>query len=190
MTPSVVHQKFLYLCAALGFAVLVSGLAVGVLTESRLWALSAVVLESLGSAVLFPILVSFSYDRLKEKWLGDEVWRIFNELSDAGISRVYKDRETSPRRDNAQTRLSEEFRSFENGEILMMGVSLRVFFNPLGPFYRDIETMLRETGGRVRSGRSSAIRPTPMFPSGPRSKRSDEAPSTPRSWSATSSRRG
>ncbi|MFI1170501.1 hypothetical protein [Streptomyces melanogenes] len=150
MTPSVVHQKFLYLCAALGFAVLVSGLAVGVLTESKVWALSAVVLESLGSAVLFPILVSFSYDRLKEKWLGDEVWRIFNELSDAGISRVYKDRELSPRRDNAQTRLSEEFRSFENGEILMMGVSLRVFFNPLGPFYRDIETMLRETGGRVR----------------------------------------
>ncbi|MFD9561706.1 hypothetical protein [Streptomyces sp. NPDC059994] len=68
MTPSVVHQKFLYLCAAIGFAVLVSGLAVGVLPEGKPWALSAVVLESLGSAVLFPILVPFSYDRLKEKW--------------------------------------------------------------------------------------------------------------------------
>jgi hypothetical protein len=144
------QQRFLYFAASLGFMILVSGVALGLLVAGKASILGAVILQTLGASILFPIIVSVTYDRLRERWLGDEVWRLFNELSDAGISRIYKDRENSANLDNAQTRLSNEFRDFENGEVLMMGVSLRVFLNPLGPFYRDIETMLRNGQGRVR----------------------------------------
>jgi hypothetical protein len=144
------QQRFLYFAASIGFMILISGVALGLLGVGKASTLGAVILETLGASILFPIVVSIIYDRLRERWLGDEIWRLFNELSDAGISRIYKDRENSTHLDNAQTRLSNEFRGFENGEVLMMGVSLRVFFNPLGPFYRDIEAMLRNGNGRVR----------------------------------------
>jgi hypothetical protein len=143
-------RQFLYLGAAIGFALFVTGIAVNVVTQTTAGTITAVALEALGSSILFPILISFSYDRLREQWLGDEVWRLFNELSDAGISRVYKDRELSAHGDNAQVRLSTEFRHNKSGEVLMMGVTLRVFFNSLGPFYRDIESMLRDAGGAVK----------------------------------------
>ncbi|MFD3623680.1 hypothetical protein [Streptomyces sp. NPDC058698] len=135
--------------AAAGFLVFTAGVAFSVATEGVAWTTVSVTLQSLGSAVLFPILVSFAYDKLKERWLGDEVWRLFNELSDAGITRVYKDREFNSNQDNAQTRLSQEFLSHQSGEICIMGPTLRVFFNPLGPFYRDIEQMLRNANGAV-----------------------------------------
>lgn len=112
---------------------------------------AGVVVQTLGAAILFPILVSYAYDRLREKWLGDEVWRLFNELAEAGISRVYKDREYVEGRDNALTRLSEEFNGFTDGEVRMIGASLRVFFNPLGPFYRDIDRMMKNPQVTVRA---------------------------------------
>lgn len=141
--------RFLYQAAAAGFALFVVGVCLGVVAEELWLRLIAVALEALGAAVLFPVLISFVYDALRERWLGDEVWRIFGELADAGISRVYKDREASSSDDNAQTRLAEDFRNLEDGSVQMIGVSLRVFFNPLGPFYRDIATMLRNGAGRI-----------------------------------------
>jgi hypothetical protein len=143
------HLWLLYAGAGAGFIVLVSGALVGLLGTTEATRLVAVVLQTLGASILFPILVSFAYDKVRERWLGDEVWRLFGELSDAGIIRVYRDREFAPGRDNAQTRLSEEFRGHSDGPIYMMGPTLRVFFNPLGPFYRDIETMLRSSNGKV-----------------------------------------
>ena len=143
-------RRVLVIGAVAGLIVFTAGVAAAVDTRGAAWTTVSVTLQSLGSAVLFPILVTFAYDKLKERWLGDEVWRLFNELSYAGISRVYRDREANAHADNAQTRLSGEFRSLGSGEIFIMGPTLRVFFNPLGPFYRDIEQMLRTAGGRVR----------------------------------------
>ncbi|MFE9763495.1 hypothetical protein ACFYPC_02995 [Streptomyces sp. NPDC005808] len=143
-------RRILVIAAVAGLLVFTTGIAVSVATKGMVWTIVSVTLQSLGSAVLFPILVSFAYDKLRERWLGDEVWRLFNELSDAGITRVYKDREFNTNADNAQTRLSEEFLSHQSGEIYIMGPTLRVFFNPLGPFYRDIERMLRNANGAVR----------------------------------------
>lgn len=114
-----------------------------------MWLVTGVSLQSLGAAVLFPILVSYAYDRLRERWLGDEAWRLFSELADAGIIRVYRNREYAANRDNAQSRLSSAFVSCKVGEVCMMGPTLRVFFNPLGPFYADIAEMLRNGGGNV-----------------------------------------
>jgi hypothetical protein len=142
-------QVLLVLLAAVGFAIFVTGISLNILSQSNVGIAAAVATEALGSAILFPILVSIVYDRLRERWLGDEVWRLFSELSDAGIVRVYKDRESSANSDNAQTRLSQEFLQHDQGTVRMMGPTLRVFFNPLGPFYRDIETMLKSGNGQV-----------------------------------------
>jgi hypothetical protein len=142
-------HRVLYAAAAAGFALFVVGVSLGVTTKGAVATVIAVSLQTLGSAILFPILISFTYDRLRERWFGEEVWRLFTELSDAGIARVYSDRELTTGHDNAQVRLADEFRSLERGSVLMMGVTLRVFFNQLGPFYRDLCQMLRDADGRV-----------------------------------------
>lgn len=164
MNRNPAHHRILYGAFLFGLAVLAVGVVMGLQSDDAWITAAAIVLQTLGSSIAFPILVSFTYDRLRERWLGDAVWRIFGELADAGIERVYRDREFDPNRENAQTRLSEEFRAHRNGEVRMMGASLRVFFNPLGPFQRDIEQMLGESRGDVviraliqRSG-SPAIR--------------------------------
>ena len=164
------HAKILYYAAALGLVIFLIGVALmvyapiqveqvqqvgsnGIVAIQRpiLWvSILSTACQALGAAILFPVLVSFAYDRLRERLLGDEVWRLFAELADAGITRVYKDREFVPGRDNAQTRLSEEFQQFRSGEICIMGPTLRVFFNVLGPFHQDIEKMLSNGRGDVR----------------------------------------
>lgn len=68
------------------------------------------------------------------------------DLRAAGITRVYPHRELTASPDNAETRLRNEFRSHQRGLVRMMGVSLRVFFNHLGPFYPDIETLFGDIG--------------------------------------------
>lgn len=163
------HAGILYAGAAIGLAIFVIGAAIaatapttiepvrkvgrdGIVAVERpiVWlSVVAIATQTLGAAIMFPIFVSFAYDRFRERWLGDEVWRLFAELADAGITRVYKDREFVQDRDNAQTRLSEEFKKFKGGEIRMMGPTLRVFFNVLGPFHDEIETMLAKGHGGV-----------------------------------------
>jgi len=142
-------RKVLYGGAAVGFVLFVAGISIANSVDGTVALVAGLALEALGAAILFPIVISFTYDTLRERWLGDEVWRLFGELADAGIARVYGDREISARADNAQARLSNEFRSLDTGEVLMLGVTLRVFFNPLGPFYKDIEAMLRTGGEKV-----------------------------------------
>jgi hypothetical protein len=143
MVPRTSPTRFLIAMGSAALVAFVGGVCMGILADATGVRLGAIALEALGAAVLFPIVVSVVYDSLRERWLGDEVWRIFGELADAGISRVYRDREATPNPDNAQARLAEEFSDLSSGEVRMMGVSLRVFFNPLGPFYSDIADMLR-----------------------------------------------
>jgi hypothetical protein len=143
------QRKILYYAASAGFAAFIVGVALSLNSKATPWLVTGVTIQSLGATILFPILVSFAYDRLRERWLGDEVWRLFSELADAGIVRVYRDREYAANRDNAQTRLSNAFDDCKSGEVCMIGPTLRVFFNPLGPFYSDIAEMLRNGGGKV-----------------------------------------
>lgn len=143
-------RLLLYAIASVALAVFLAGTALGVLGGGATWqVIGSVVLVTLGASILFPVVVSLGYDKLRERWLGDEVWRLFGELADAGIVRVYRDREYSMHRDNAQTRLEEEFLRHDSGVIYMMGPTLRVFFNPLGPFFSSIVRMLRSGGSAV-----------------------------------------
>jgi len=110
----------------------------------------SVLLSQAASSVFFPILVGHFYETFREKETGREVWRTFRDLSEAGILRVYKDREESEDPDNAVTALREAFYAHRTGEVRLAGVSLRVFLNPTGPFYeavRNVVLLGKEKGG-------------------------------------------
>jgi len=143
-------KSILYIALALGLVILSVGVVLSLSTNQAIFTAIAIILQTLGSAIVFPILVSFAYDRIRERWVGDTVWRIFGELTDAGIDRIYPNRESAPHGEDAQTRLSLEFLATRNGEVRMMGPSLRVFFHPLGPLHDDIRKMLTNGGGKVR----------------------------------------
>jgi hypothetical protein len=85
-------------------------------------------------------------------------------LRDAGIRRVHPDREAASHPENAQRRLSAGFRNPHDGEILMMGVSLRVFFNDQGEFFNDLHYALTESAGAL------AIRAVTSAPGSPQVK--------------------
>jgi len=72
------------------------------------------------------------------------------ELTEAGILRVYRDREPNEdNADNADTRLRREFLTHDEGPVLILGVTLRVFFGPMGPFSHAINAMLTAHGDGV-----------------------------------------
>jgi hypothetical protein len=142
-------NTYLYIAGSVGLFLFLLGVALGVLAHSHALYVAGVASQALGSAVLFPVAISLVYDRLRERWLGDAVWRIFGELADAGITRVYRDREAGTNADNAQVRLKADFHDHDRGLVRMMGVSLRVFFNPIGPFFEDLQALMRNTVGDV-----------------------------------------
>ena len=106
--------------------------------QSAVWSSATVILAAMGSSVFFPLTVGYFYDRFKEKREGESIWRVFKELSDGGILRIYKDREEGQNQDNALVDLRRAFDEHREGTVRLVGVSLRVFFSQSGPFYRSI----------------------------------------------------
>ncbi len=100
--------------------------------------IAATIVTLFAGSIFFPILVSYFYDRFKDAETGEAIWKVFRELSDAGIVRVYRDREESRYPENAVTELRNAFLNHREGEIRLVGVSLRVFFNGSGAFYDSI----------------------------------------------------
>jgi hypothetical protein len=137
------------IAAGLGLALFCTGIAIGILAKTHWLYIVGVATQSIGAAVFFPVAVSFAYDRLREKWLGDEVWRLFGELADAGIARVYPDREYRAGQENGQRRLAEAFTATHEGEVRLMGPTLKAFFHTSSPLYSAIEQMLRDAKGAV-----------------------------------------
>ena len=102
------------------------------------WKLAIIIIATISSAVLFPLSVGYFYDKYREKHEGNAVWRVFRELYGGGIMQIYRDREESESVLDAQTDLRQAFSNHTKGKIKMLGVTLRVFFQPLGPFNRNI----------------------------------------------------
>ncbi len=100
--------------------------------------ITLLLLAQLGGSILFPLVVGFVYDRLKRHDDADNIWIAFRDLAEGGILRVYKDREENEYPDNAFLSLKTAFDNATTGEVKLVGVSLRVFFNQTGPFYRSI----------------------------------------------------
>jgi hypothetical protein len=119
-------------------AMIVSVLLSYFAANSPFWVITAILMSQAASSIFFPILVGYFYDTLKEKESGDIIWQVFKDFSEGGIIRVYKDRELSESAENAEVDLRRAFESHADGEVKLIGVSLRVFFNQTGPFYRSI----------------------------------------------------
>ena len=106
--------------------------------DTDIWKLITIILATVSSSIFFPLIVGYFYDKFKEKQEGESIWRVFKEFSAGGILRVYKDREESEDKESAVTDLKKAFDEHRKGKIKMIGVSLRVFFHQLGPFYQNI----------------------------------------------------
>ncbi len=116
---------------------------------SLLKAIVLLLVAQVGSCILFPLLVGFFYDHVKQREDADTIWTAFRDLAEGGIIRVYKDREQNEYPDNAFISLKSAFDNATTGEVKLVGVSLRVFFNQTGPFYRSIYkicSLSEETG--------------------------------------------
>jgi hypothetical protein len=109
-------------------------------------------LATVSSTVFFPLIAGYYYDKLREKQEGESIWRVFKEFSDGGILRVYKDREENEDEENAVADLRKAFEGHHEGKVKLVGVTLRVFFNQAGPFYRSITTItnLHKVDDKVR----------------------------------------
>ena len=137
----------------ISFIVMVISILLSIFVPSNtLVVIIAVLLSQASSSIFFPILVGYFYDKIKEEESGGVIWRVFKEFSDGGIIRIYKDREESTSPENAVAELRQAFFDHRQGEVKMIGVSLRVFFNPTGPFFQAISQIasIAETNREVQ----------------------------------------
>jgi len=119
-------------------AMIVSVLLSVYATQTPIWIILAILMSQASSSILFPILVGYFYDTIKEKESGDAIWQVFKDFSEGGIIRVYKDREPSNNPENAEVDLRRAFENHSHDDVKLIGVSLRVFFNQTGPFYNSM----------------------------------------------------
>ena len=78
----------------------------------------------------------------------DLITRMHGDLAASGVSYVFPHREEETQSGtNAVTRLREAFRAHDKGTVRMMGVTLRVFFNPPGAFFSAIEGLVQRENG-------------------------------------------
>jgi len=127
------------------------------------WQLVTVVLGTASSAVLFPLSAGYYYDRFRQRREGESIGQVFREYSAGGILKIFKDREEDEHSDNAQSNLRGAFDSHVGSEIRMIGVSLRVFFQPIGPFYRNMEHHV----STVAAGKQQTIKALVCHPGSP-----------------------
>jgi len=120
------------------FLLILSAILTVLVPQKMQWILLIIILAQLSSSIFFPIIFGYFYEGLKEKHEGETIWKVFREFSDGGILRVYKDREETEYEENALKDLRKAFEDHQIGKVKLVGVSLRVFFNQTGPFYRSI----------------------------------------------------
>lgn len=102
-------------------------------------------IAQIASCFFFPIIVGYYIDKEKAKTDFGAINSFYQDFSEGGIIRVYKDREQSQQEDNGLTALKEALYEHKNGVIKLVGVSLRVFFNPTSPFYNCVEEVCRKS---------------------------------------------
>ncbi len=110
-----------------------------------------IILAQISGCIFFPLAVGYFYEQFKKKQEGETIWKVFREFSEGGILRVYKDREESEFKENALNDLREAFEKHSDGEIKLIGVTLRVFFHDLGAFYRCTEKICDRHSKRLNN---------------------------------------
>ena len=104
-----------------------------------------VFVSQLASCFFFPIIVGYYIDKEKAKNDFGVINSFYQDFSEGGIIRVYKDREQSQQADNGLTALKSAFAEHQKGTVKLIGVTLRVFFNQTGPFYDYIEDLCQKS---------------------------------------------
>lgn len=134
-------------------ATMILAIILSVLVEGNVfWTIALIVFTNLASCFLFPIIVGQYTDKYLKKKDFDIINDFYQDFSDGGIIRVYKDREKTERKDNGEDALIKEFSQHKSGEIKLVGVSLRVFFNPTKlTFYAPITELLRLSSVKIKA---------------------------------------
>lgn len=133
---------YLIMAFLLGVAMIVSGVAIEQSSNQRItWQLIiSLSLISLGSAIAFPLIVGFVVDFIRKETLGDVIWCVIKEFAEAGVCDFCKSRYT----DEAKLNLLQEIKNHKNGEIKIIGVTLKYFFQKeFSHFYESIEELLK-----------------------------------------------
>ena len=112
--------------------------------DNILLSLFIIVLGTISSSVFFPLAVGHITDELREKREGPILHRYNEELRKGGILNLYRDRETyDDQTFDGEKDLRNAFESHKQGNIKLIGISLRVFFPEPSTFYRNIENICK-----------------------------------------------
>jgi hypothetical protein len=101
----------------------------------------ASLLVQAGGAFFFALTVGWVIDRLRHAQGYSILWLFSQEFRKAGVLAFYSDR-----KNDAEKALEEAFENHSNGEVLMVGASLRLFLGPGLHFYSWIQELLRKRG--------------------------------------------
>lgn len=128
--------------ATLSVCFLVAGLVI--LTDSGIshWLkIIAAIFVQLGGAFFFALTAGYISEKIHNIKGYSGLWLFSEEFRKAGVLDFY-----SNRYGNAEISLRDSFNNHRKGEVLIAGVSLRVFFVEGQPFYSSVKKMLESEG--------------------------------------------
>ena len=118
--------------------------------QATYWLVISVLMGTIGSTIFFPLMLGFYLDHLKEEKECTLIWAIFKEFYEGGILRVYKNRFKNNNEENGENDLMNAFINHKNGEIKMVGVSLRYFFHETAVLYNPIKDLCEAQNNNVK----------------------------------------
>jgi len=111
---------------------------------SLIWTIGILATTQIASCIFFPIVIGKIIDEVKAKREFSLINRFYRDFREGGIIDVYKDREdpeNAENTDNGVAALKKAFDNHHQGEVKLIGVSLRVFFKEDGRFYNNIKDL-------------------------------------------------
>lgn len=138
-------KQFMWLCASFILLMVLVIITIAASEISLFWKIVIVLLTQAASCFFFPILIGQFIDREKSERDFGIINNFYQDFSEGGIIRIYKDREPSAREDNGENALKKAFEEHSQGEVKLVGVSLRVFFNQTGQFYNNIDALCKKS---------------------------------------------
>lgn len=143
------------LFGAISFLVMFFCMAISLVWDNAsmrlVWTLLVVLFTQLSSSIFFPIVTTYFEDKRNQRKQKEQYDQFFLDLTEGGITYVYKDREKSSRPRNGVSDLHEAFQKHRRGPVRLVGVSLRVFFHETSEFYTDIAELCerQKDGGNI-----------------------------------------
>lgn len=106
----------------------------------------ATLFVQVGGAFFFSITVGWAIEKIRLIKGGSDIWLFSQEFQSSGLLGFYADRGGS-----AEAELEKEFANFKEGEILLVGASLRLFLGPGLRYYKSLDKIIKEKGPNKRT---------------------------------------